>query len=132
MTALVPIRAPSFARVNWGRWIADCPACPSAFALDRRQESFECWDCGAPASVVWPPFVADVGRMLLMRPDPTTRNWTPGETVDDLLEENLTHGICPPSWLDGSDMTGITIIDSHVVSAPELIHAGPHPLPVEG
>jgi hypothetical protein len=30
---------------------------------------------------------------LRVRPDPTTRNWLPGETVADLLRENAEHDV---------------------------------------
>lgn len=29
----------------------------------------------------------------MMRPDPSTRNWFPGETLNDLMWENGIHGI---------------------------------------
>jgi hypothetical protein len=31
----------------------------------------------------------------MARPDPTTRHWLPGETVDDLLAENAAYGVTP-------------------------------------
>jgi hypothetical protein len=39
--------------------------------------------------------IAGVERLLTFRPDVTTRNWVPGETLHDLLAENVAHGIGP-------------------------------------
>lgn len=36
-----------------------------------------------------------IERLLMMRPIPYTRNWLPGETLTDLLAENIEHGIGP-------------------------------------
>lgn len=45
--------------------------------------------------VIWPSIdmVNGVERLLMMRPDPSTRNWHPGETLHDLMWENGEHGI---------------------------------------
>jgi predicted ABC-class ATPase len=43
--------------------------------------------------IVWPARAEDVERLLSMRPDPHTRNWEPGETLNDLLLENMQHGV---------------------------------------
>ena len=82
-------------RANWGRWVVDCPRCPSALTLDPGTPAFRCVDCGTDAEVIWPPeeTIYAVERLLLMRPDVTTQNWTPGETLHDLLRENALHGI---------------------------------------
>lgn len=37
--------------------------------------------------------IVGVERLLMMRPDPSTRNWFPGETLVDLTYENGAHGI---------------------------------------
>ena len=74
------------ARANWSRWVADCPSpfCSSALQLTPGQPWFRCRDCDAVAEVVWPANPADIERLLVMRPDETTRNWEPGETLYDL------------------------------------------------
>ena len=86
------------ARVNWGRWVADCPNpyCRSALAGTPGQRYFACWECGTGADVVWPDNVDHITYLLAMRPNPATRNWAPGETLAELLEENVAHGITPP------------------------------------
>lgn len=90
---LEPFRV--FAEANWGRWVVRCPRCPSALDGVPGDPAFRCWECGATAAVDWPPeaTVAGVERLLLMRPDVTTRNWLPGETLIDLVVENAAHGI---------------------------------------
>jgi hypothetical protein len=96
-------------RVNWGRWIVDCPACSSALAVDpewgwfnpqvgavEARGFFRCWDCGLTAEVEWPPdeLVYGAERLLMMRPDPKNRNFDPkSETLNDLMWENGAHGI---------------------------------------
>jgi hypothetical protein len=84
-----------YAEANWGRWVGRCNGryCFSAMQLTRFQPVFRCADCGTGADVVWPPFVEDAERLLMMRPDPRTRNWLPGEDLHDLLAENMVHGV---------------------------------------
>lgn len=36
---------------------------------------------------------ARIEALLLARADPSTRNWKPGETLDDLATENVAHGV---------------------------------------
>lgn len=97
MTGILVRRGVTYARVNWSRWIADCPNpfCTSALAVAREQPWFACLDCDATAEIVWPRYCEDVERLLVMRPDPITRNWEPGETLQDLYRENAEHGILP-------------------------------------
>jgi len=78
---------------NWGRWIVRCPRCPSADLAPA--DVFWCTECGARAEVEWPSPELRYGieRLLLMRPDVTTQNWQPGETLVDLMVENGAHGI---------------------------------------
>lgn len=87
----------AFARINCNRIIVDCPAphCRSALMLPPFHPGFECWDCGWSAPIVWPPNLADIVSVLLLRPDPMTRCWLPGETVMDLVAQNFEHGIRP-------------------------------------
>ena len=85
----------SVAFADWGSWKARCAWCTSALALSRFQEGFVCWDCGRPVEVVWPSaaMVRGVERLLTMRPDPMNWNWLPGESLHDLLAENVAHGV---------------------------------------
>lgn len=101
------------AYVSWGRWVVECsnPFCSSALTLGpdvvivegliRRglawgQRDMQCWDCGFVTSeIVWPPDPDAIEMLLGGRPDPRTRNWFPNETLQDLLAENIVHGLMP-------------------------------------
>lgn len=87
--ALVAVRA------NWGRWVAPCPRCPSALWVDLGTSSVVCGDCRLSYELVWPSddMIVGVERLLMLRPDVVTRNWEPGETLHDLLNENIQHGL---------------------------------------
>lgn len=95
--------APALARVDVyqrvARWIADCPACGFGRAcmyvwLEGPLAMF-CVACGNAdighrwRSVLVPTNYREIERMLLARADPTTRNWLPGESMDELLSENV-------------------------------------------
>ena len=93
MTLAVPGVSAVYA--NWGRWVADCAWCDSAEQLVPFTAGFRCVDCGWSTDVVWPPpdMVAGIERLLLMRPNRKNQNWLPTETLEDLVAENVTHGI---------------------------------------
>lgn len=121
----------TYARVDWGRWIADCPHpfCRSALALTRDQPSFQCWDCGTGADIVWPPNPDDIARILLMRPDPAKRNWRPGEDLHDLLRENLEHGL-EPIPVEAVPRGGVVLtITGDRITYDPLALSAPHELP---
>ena len=76
------------ARVNYGRWIADCPDCAGA-ELVEPGKLFSCRSCGAePRRVVFPDERGEIEELLLARPMAENRNWEPGETLADLRREN--------------------------------------------
>lgn len=91
------------ARLDHGRWVVDCPACPSAQLASFEDRRFFCTDChnaaagGAWVPVRWPPAnqLEAVEAELELRPADATRNWRPGESVDDVRAENAAHGIPP-------------------------------------
>ena len=103
MTALV--RSGTYvveAHASWGAWAARCGLCPNGTPfrhlpgyLRPGTPQWECWLCGTVTEVIWPSeaMMAGVERLLMMRPDPTTRNWFPPETLHDLMFENGAHGI---------------------------------------
>ncbi len=94
MTVLVSHRPIVAARVYAGQWIIDCPMCCGAqvVALGDR-----CVDCDTRLDVIWPSDEMRHGieRVLGLRPVTHTRNWTPGESLHDLLAENVEHRIGP-------------------------------------
>lgn len=67
------------------------------------------------AEIVWPSeaMTFSIERLLLMRPDPTTQNWVPGETLIDLMYENGTHGIF-------TDVPGELIVDEKEIRMDSL------------
>lgn len=94
------------ARVNWGRWIADCPElyCNNAEELTLRQGTFHCSVCQLVVTVEWPADPDAIWSALQERPRPATRNWYPsghdeavrlglphGQTVADLIRETRDH-----------------------------------------
>lgn len=82
-------------RVNWGKWIWDCPEafCNNAEGLIPGQSEVTCSNCGRVASLDWPSGLFAIEEQLARRPVPQTRNWYPGESVDDLRRENAAHGV---------------------------------------
>jgi hypothetical protein len=89
------------ARVNHGRWLADCPTphCRNACYVDPADPRFLCVECVNPLAegrwlpVEFPDDRDEIEAALLARPVPATRNWTPGETVEQLRAENAEEGI---------------------------------------
>jgi hypothetical protein len=114
----VAIPGVAYARAEWGRWIADCPApyCRSALNLALHQTIYRCWECETVAEVVWPTYAQDIERILMMRPDPTTRNWFPGESLHDLVWENAVHGILPgtPEELEANPGVVLSVVGDRI------------------
>lgn len=96
--------------MSWGVWVARCPrpGCLNAEKFGRcddgtigglRADHFECRQayggCGLRCGVVWPADIEELEAVLLARPLPQNRNWTPGEDIRDVLLENAEHGIEP-------------------------------------
>lgn len=109
----------AYARVNWSRWIVDCPSpyCRGAMQVVPGDDMVWCKDCGCmTTSIVWPADPETIEVILGARPDWTTRNWELGETLEQLLTENVIHGDPVP----GLDMAGgpqeiMTTVDDRVV-----------------
>ena len=78
------------ARVNHGRWIADCPICRGAEMVKETQD-FLCGSCGAFGRVKWPKDIAAIEAALAVRPM-GNQNWTPDEKVSALIAENKERG----------------------------------------
>jgi hypothetical protein len=110
------------AYLNHGRWVAHCPrpGCTNAEGFGRIDGGpvggltagcFECradfGGCGLICGVVWPPEIAYIEQLVMCRPAPVTRNWLPGETLHDLLRENLLHGLAPNDELEIGGSTAI-------------------------
>lgn len=70
----------TYAYVNHGRWIADCPdtRCGNAVALEPKQSSYHCvGGCNLITGIVWPTAADDITRALAERPRDVNRNWAP-------------------------------------------------------
>jgi hypothetical protein len=100
--------------------------CASPFCLGAMQvwpgQSFTaCGDCGWPIEqLIWPADPDGIEAILLMRPLEKTRNWHPGETLQDLIAENVMHGILPkgiePGDPDAVAVQLLTTVDDRLVS----------------
>ncbi len=94
---------PLKARVDWGRWLVDCPDCNSAAIVSEESRLYWCLTCGnASINFAWrkvqmPRDRSDIEAALVKRPaaqpdNAVTRNWTPGETVAELEKVNTENG----------------------------------------
>lgn len=92
----------TFAYVNHGRWLVDCPFCRSTQLAAKTDPRFLCAGAagcgnaqvgGAYVNVVWPKDTDRIEAELVKRATPLNRNWMPGETVKDLQRENAEHGV---------------------------------------
>ncbi|MDF2711385.1 MAG: hypothetical protein K0R62_7037 [Nonomuraea muscovyensis] len=94
MATLITTRAR--ARVNYGRWIADCPRpyCANAMRLTPGQSAFHCGGeggCQLVAEVEWPADAVGIWAALEVRPVPGTRNWYPDDHAE-AVRLGLPHG----------------------------------------
>jgi hypothetical protein len=101
--------AHAVARINWGRWLADCPAAPCANPVTgERAGGAEyvspglpfmcqwCWNqeiAGRFREVDFPAAREALEAELVKRDVADNRNWTPGETLADLQADNIVHGV---------------------------------------
>lgn len=93
----------TLARFNWGRWVVDCASlfCTSALTLPPGASAMQCHDCGRITDpILWPDQPGPIEAILSQRPDVRTRNWEPGETLLDLIKENVQHGLIPDHVLE--------------------------------
>lgn len=83
------------ARIEHGRWIADCPGCRSGIGVWPEMDDAACMGCGRVYTVAFPSAgdIAEAEKVLNARPV-ELQNWFPGrEDVADLKVENLAHGV---------------------------------------
>ena len=87
-------RVKAIARVDHGRWLADCPFCTGAEMVSKQDHRFFCHSClnaevnGDWIGVQFPSNVAAIEEVLLERANSTNRHWYPHESVEDLRKEN--------------------------------------------
>lgn len=82
------------ARLNHGRWLADCSVCKGAELVTPGQ-LFRCLSrpCTAVAEVEWPANLEKIEHIVAARPKPENRNWEPGESLAQLRAENQAHKV---------------------------------------
>lgn len=78
--------------VNGGRWLLLCPVCNNGVPVDPSWTETVCIDCGSIYSIVIPDEIDAIERVLGERPI-VNQNWSPGETLRALIEDNAAHGI---------------------------------------
>lgn len=103
------------AYVAGGIWVARCPRpwCvntewfgpgPVSGRLGGlSRDRFQCTraECGLACRADWPRNPEAIWRVLQQRPFRETRNWEPWERVEDLIRENVEHGLIEAERLDG-------------------------------
>lgn len=102
------------AMANWGRWTVGCSTswCTNAWMPGLGETEWICTVCGVPTAINWPPDPIAIEAILLMRPDPNSRNWVPGETLADLIMQNAEHGIQVPGVdLEYPDPAGYDVME---------------------
>jgi hypothetical protein len=93
------------ARILYGRWLVDCPICCGANDVDPAEPVYLCSSCYWPgvyrvdafvpahfARVEFPRERAEIEKLLLKRPYIRNRNWSPGEMISDLAQQNIENG----------------------------------------
>ena len=96
-------KAVAKAKVSHGRWVVDCPGefCNGAEYVDMNNKIFMCCSCWNTEfenkwlKVSVPENRKEIEEILLKR-SIKVRNWLPDETLDDLIKENLEHGLEVP------------------------------------
>lgn len=89
------------AYINHSRWVADCPYCTGSEMVDPDEKKFYCFNClmldivGRPIRVKFPLKTTreKIEAVLLKRPFEENRNWFTEESLQDLKDENIEHGL---------------------------------------
>lgn len=86
---------PAYAHISHSRIVADCPNCNNAeFVWRDGPYIMACANCGNAdignklRVVIMPEILGGIEELLMKRPNPATRNWIPGETLEQLEAEN--------------------------------------------
>lgn len=90
---------PTKARVNHGRWIADCVWCGTGMLTRPEWGVAYCGECGARyrvGRVIFPADVRGLERALLVRVRRDQQNWDDRQTIDDLELENRMPEVLTP------------------------------------
>lgn len=79
-------------RINQGRWVFNCQSCGNDGAATPGLDTVVCTGCSLEHPVAFPDERVEIERILLLRTDPTDRNWV-GESLDQLRRENTELGL---------------------------------------
>ena len=130
-----------YARVNGGRWIADCPdpACNGAERVNADDPTFYCWSCynasfaHRTARVIFPAagMMRSIEAALLDRPHVDFMSWEPGTTIQELREGGPFHRswTAPRTWTTGEIVTA-AILNAHV--RDNLLETAPAKVTTQG
>jgi hypothetical protein len=93
------------AEINHGRWLVRCPFCSGAEEANPGEPVFYCLSCGNAdfsGRVMLVAFPDERGAIeaALLRREMGNRNWSPGESLADLVRENAEHGVSAISLTD--------------------------------
>lgn len=94
--------------VSGGRWLIRCatPECGNYPSASPEWRLALCYDCGAIyEGLIFPDDIAEIERLLLLRPTLSTRNLLPTDTVAQLERENAEH------WIGGVFEAGVPVIE---------------------
>ena len=89
---------PVYAVVNHGRWIAECDIDKNAQFVDDDDKRFYCIVCFNVGigrrwrEVIWPNNIEKIESVLAVR-QPINQNWSPGESIQMLEDENVARGL---------------------------------------
>lgn len=90
---------PLYAFVEHSTWVWQCLDCSHLWWAEPTFPRAWCPKCGNIGSagfsrlIVFPQERNKIERLLKCRTEPKTRNWLVHETLDDLLAENIQHGV---------------------------------------
>lgn len=82
--------------ISGGKWLVRCE-CGNAPSVHPEWLVSRCFECGAIYRGLALPVNADrIEAVLALRPRPSNRAWSGSETVEDLVVENVLHGVKVP------------------------------------
>ncbi len=97
--------------MSQGIWVTKCPRAwcvhvdhfgpgPNTGRVGGLTEKlWHCFRCQLVCEAQWPESPTDIEAIVGQRPMPETRNWLPGEDLEQLIAENVVHGLIAPELL---------------------------------
>lgn len=82
--------------ISRNRWYLHCPHCRGGVSCGPAWPIACCFECGAVFDHVWfPENWKEIEAVLLARPALDNRHWLLGETLEQLIEQNVSRGLAP-------------------------------------